>query len=209
MKVFRVSQARRSAKDDLGSSSAAVQQAAAFIAALVAISACSKSTQPEAESHVVAQAVVPTPKTDAAADGSVYRVNLGPPADDLDTALTLRIAREADLVALCTAESFQDLYGTTKDIYHLFKVRCGEPSVWKGHAEVGVIKFLWHVEKGNRIPPVGARLLVLLQARKPQQLATFSDVPWASLDVGVFYLSPTAIAKLEPKLRRNTRARNK
>ena len=142
----------------------------------------------------------PDAALDAYADAaSPYRYDEASPPDKVPLGLLKHLAKEADLIALCNFDSFSDLYDSPKDIYHLFNVNCTNAEVWRGPTQSQSLRFLWHVEKGGRLPRPGSQLLVLL-AKRRDLLDPPQDVPWAALDIGVFRFSPRALAKLKPQL---------
>ncbi|MCG5052480.1 MAG: hypothetical protein KA712_05935 [Myxococcales bacterium] len=154
----------------------------------------------------------PTPRPAGAQNPRAVQADAGPeasappptftnlPLDHAPVQLIRQLSKEADVTAVCELGSLVDRYGAPNDIYHLFDVECLNADAWRGRLPGSTVHFLWHVEKGARVPAKHERLLVLLERRK-DHLQPPRDVDWVALDVGVFRLSPAALGKLSTVLK--------
>jgi hypothetical protein len=81
---------------------------------------------------------------------------------------------------------------TDPDIF--YAASCEVSEVLKGSIPRGQLRFIWQVERENRMPPPSSELLVHLKVRH-EPLPEDSSLKWAAIDTGV--LRYTARLKMD------------
>lgn len=178
-----------------------------FACTLVASSTVCACTKPSTESarpaspprgvvdaHADVGFGAPIHGPDAAVAAPTYPVDTTEPKDFFDDRLLRALGREASAVIVCKLAGLFDLFPKQHDPDVFYEAACDVEQVVTGRMATGQIHFVWQVERGSRLPPPGAELLVYLKARK-QPLDAPPPLTWVSLDTGVLRWTPKLAAR--------------
>lgn len=160
-----------------------------------------------------ARAAVPAPTaaqksvSDAgtsATSSTAYPVDSSPPRDFFSDALLRTLNREAAARVVCTLTGLTDVFGDRREPDTFYDAACDVTEVQMGSIGLEPLHFVWQVERGSRMPPPGAELLVYLKARK-EPLDRAPYLKWVALDTGVMRYTDALRRKLRQRPDRQKR----
>lgn len=131
----------------------------------------------------------------AASAQATYPVDTSPPKDLFNEGLLRTLSREASAAVVCRLLGLVDVFPQQKDPDVFYDATCELTESISRAPKDKSLHFIWQVERGSRLPPLGSELLVYLKKRK-LPLDGGPPLRWVALDTGVLRYTPALKARI-------------